>query len=119
MPITRAGGRLRLGGDGEVVEWLVHLRRFDETMTLDHVAERGGLTPELIGKVAARVLATYAEAERRDGRAATEALGAVIEETLAELGERAGSVSRRRRPPSPTRCGGCSAEREAAPACPW
>ena len=87
MPITRAGGRLRLGGDGEVVEWLVHLRRFDETMTLDHVAERGGLTPALIGKVAARVLATYAEAERRDGKAATAALGTVLDETLAELSE--------------------------------
>src|SRR5947209_7365569 len=61
MPVTRTAGRLQLGGEAEVVEWLVHLRRFDETMTLDHVAERDGLPPALIGKLAERVLATYAE----------------------------------------------------------
>jgi aminoglycoside phosphotransferase family enzyme/predicted kinase len=87
MPVTRVAGRLQLGGEGEVEEWLVHLRRFDETMTLDHVAERGGLTAELIGKVAVRVLATNAEAERRDGRIATGALGEVVEETVTELTE--------------------------------
>ena len=85
LPVTVTGGRLRLGGDGETVEWLVHLRRFDETMTLDHVAERGGLTRELVGKLATSVLATYAGAERRDGDAATAALAEVVEETLTEL----------------------------------
>jgi aminoglycoside phosphotransferase family enzyme/predicted kinase len=85
LPVTRSGGSLRLGGDGEIVEWLVHLRRFDETMTLDHVAERGGLTSGPVGKLATRVLATYADAERRDGKAATAALAEVVEETLTEL----------------------------------
>lgn len=87
VPVTHSEAGLQLGGDGEVVEWLVHLRRFDETMTLDHVGERGGLTPEVIAGVAERVRATYAEAERRDGAAATGSLGDVVEETLAELAE--------------------------------
>src|SRR5690242_11003803 len=30
LPITRQGRTFALGGDGEVVEWAVHMRRFDE-----------------------------------------------------------------------------------------
>jgi uncharacterized protein len=87
LPVTRAAGRFRLGGEGDAFEWLVHLRRFDETMTLDRVAERDGLTPKLIGRVAACVLASYAAAERSDGKVATEALGEVVAETVTELTE--------------------------------
>ena len=39
-PITRAAdGTIALGGDGTPVEWAVEMRRFDETATLDHLAE--------------------------------------------------------------------------------
>jgi aminoglycoside phosphotransferase family enzyme/predicted kinase len=42
VAITRgASGGLAIGGDGEPVEWAVEMRRFDETKTLDHLAERG------------------------------------------------------------------------------
>ena len=42
VPITReADGRLALGGDGTPVEWAVEMRRFDETATLDHLADAG------------------------------------------------------------------------------
>lgn len=44
VPITRAqDGRLTIGGDGKAVEWAVEMRRFDETQTLDHLAEKGGI----------------------------------------------------------------------------
>lgn len=85
VPITRKGGVLRLGGDGEPVEWAVHMRRFDETRTLDHVAERGDLEPPLIMRLVETLLSIYGEAEVRDGDAATEALAGVVEETLASL----------------------------------
>ena len=42
VAITRASdGRLAIGGDGEPREWAVEMSRFDETQTLDHLAERG------------------------------------------------------------------------------
>ena len=41
LPITRQGRTLALGGNGEVVEWAVQMRRFDENATLDSVADRG------------------------------------------------------------------------------
>jgi len=40
-PIVRRGGALAIGGEGEVVEWTTHMRRFDDNATLDRVAERG------------------------------------------------------------------------------
>ena len=48
-------------GKGAVVEWAVEMRRFDETQTLDHVAERGELDAALadeLGRAVARAHAT-------------------------------------------------------------
>src|SRR6478752_4495305 len=44
LPITRRGQTFALGGDGEIVEWAVHMRRFDENATLDRIADRGGVS---------------------------------------------------------------------------
>ncbi len=43
MPVVRRDGRLHLGGAGDVVEWVVHMRRFDETQTLDRIATKDAL----------------------------------------------------------------------------
>jgi uncharacterized protein len=44
VAITReADGRLALGGTGSPVEWAVEMRRFDETRTLDRLAEDGAI----------------------------------------------------------------------------
>ncbi len=86
VPITRGSdGLLRIAGDGEPVEWAVHMRRFDETRTLDHVAKRGELTAPLVTRLVEALLAGYRDAEVRDGDAATMALRGVVEETLASL----------------------------------
>jgi len=85
VPITRAADGLSLGGDGEVVEWAVHMRRFDENRTLDLVADRGEITPDLIVAIADLILASHRNAVRGDGEAATVDLGEVVEETVGEL----------------------------------
>src|SRR5260370_8420970 len=42
VPITRAAdGRFALDGSGTPVEWAVDMRRFDETRTLDRLADQG------------------------------------------------------------------------------
>lgn len=44
VPITRAqDGRLTIGGEGEAVEWAVEMARFDESQTLDHLAEKDSI----------------------------------------------------------------------------
>jgi aminoglycoside phosphotransferase family enzyme/predicted kinase len=58
VAITRAGdGSLAIGGAGEPVEWAVEMRRFDETLTLDHLAETGqidGALADALGRSVAR-----------------------------------------------------------------
>ena len=85
VPITRERSGLAIAGEGEPVEWAVHMRRFDETRTLDHVAERGELGMPLVMRLVESLLATYRDAEIRDGVAATRALSGVVRETLREL----------------------------------
>jgi aminoglycoside phosphotransferase family enzyme/predicted kinase len=66
VPVTRNRDGLRLWGDGEVVEWTVHMRRFDEGATLDQLAEREGPSKELVANIAHAVAQSHARAPRRD-----------------------------------------------------
>ena len=85
VPITRSGGGLRLGGDDAVVEWAVHMRRFDETATLDRLAEQGPLGPSLVDRLAQAVLDAHQRAPVHPGEGATRSLGRVLRETVDEL----------------------------------
>ena len=86
VPITRDGDVLRLGGSGEVIEWAVHLRRFDENATFDRLATRGPFSVELIDKLAQAVVAAHRRAPLRDGCTATRTLRRLLQETVDELG---------------------------------
>ena len=88
IPIVRMRDGLRLGGEGDAVEWAVHMRRFDEDATLDRVAERGDLTPEIIDKLAAAIRRSHARAPRRDAVAATGALETYLDQNDAAFAER-------------------------------
>ena len=85
VPITRDGGNLHLGGAGKVVEWVVHLRRFDEDATLDRLAETGPLGWAVIHPLAQAIVAAHRRAPIRGGRAAIESLRGVLTETVDEL----------------------------------
>lgn len=78
LPITRGAGGLRLGGEGSAVDWVVHMRRFDPELTLDHVAAAGGLTPELLARLARAVLASHERAPVREGAVAVDGLARYI-----------------------------------------
>jgi uncharacterized protein len=60
IPITREpNGALRLSGHGDVVEWAVEMRRFDETRTLDRLADDNAIDLALADKLARAVAATH------------------------------------------------------------
>ncbi len=91
--ITRdTEGALCLGGKGEVVEWVVVMRRFDQKGLFDRLAAAGRLTPDLMLQLTDAVLRFHDEAERlgpeqtHGGGAAGQR--AVAEESIAELAER-------------------------------
>lgn len=82
----RADGGLALGGDdGAPVEWLVHMRRFDEALTFDHIADRGGLDDGLLQATAAAVAEAHARAPVRRAAAFVDQLRAIVEENGATL----------------------------------
>jgi aminoglycoside phosphotransferase family enzyme/predicted kinase len=87
MPVTRSDGRLALGGCGEVVEWLVHMRRFNEHLTLDHVAEAGGLTPSLLAELVKAILASHARAPLRAGEPAAQSLRRYLQQNRTAFRE--------------------------------
>jgi len=87
VPITREGATFSIGGPGEVAEWAVHLKRFDETATFDLIAARGEMTSAMIVRIADMILDSHRLAKASDGDAATAALAKVIDETLREITE--------------------------------
>lgn len=89
IPITQGPEGLRLGGAGEIVEWAVHLRRFDEQATFDHIAERGPLGTVLVSKLAKVIEEAHRLAECRNGSAAVTSLRSVLVNTLLELRQEA------------------------------
>ena len=88
LPIVRQGRTFALGGDGEIVEWAVHMRRFDENATLDHVADREGAPDAIIDKLALAVRRSHARAPLRDAARAAHALETYIEQNPAAFAER-------------------------------
>jgi aminoglycoside phosphotransferase family enzyme/predicted kinase len=84
VPVTRdMSGALRLGGDGETVEWAVEMRRFDETKTLDHLADAHAISLALADKLARAVAETHRHVPVLDGAAWIAALSSYIEQTNA------------------------------------
>jgi uncharacterized protein len=59
-PITRAtSGRLAINGKGEPIEWVVEMRRFDHSQTLDHLAEAGRIDEALANELGHAVAAAH------------------------------------------------------------
>lgn len=90
MPITRGKHGLKLGGAGDAVEWVVHMRRFDEGKTFDHLAERGALSEALLARLVGAILASHARAPRRAGRPAGQSLRQYLQQNKEAFGESPG-----------------------------
>lgn len=89
VPITReADGRLRLSGEGEAVEWAVKMRRFNETQTLDRLADRGELRPEWIDALVDAAVDLHTSAEVRPAPfGGAEGLRQIIDENAEDMGQ--------------------------------
>jgi aminoglycoside phosphotransferase family enzyme/predicted kinase len=87
-------GKLAWGGAGEVVEWVVHMRRFPQQNLLSAVAAEGPLAAGLCRDLADAVLAFHdraAAASGQDTPANLRSIAAELEDALTEHGDLAGS----------------------------
>ncbi len=92
-PVTReADGSLALGGAGEAVEWLVEMRRFEESGVLDKVALRGEFDRELAGKLAETACDFLQSAEVHREEGACDTIADIVAETARLLPEGVGSM---------------------------
>ncbi len=88
LPITRSGETFAIGGKGEVIEWVAHMRRFDENATLDRIAARDCLSNETIDKLTLAIRRSHARAPLRDAARCANALETYIEQNGAAFAER-------------------------------
>ncbi len=63
VPLTRSGDRLVIGGDGHPYDWLVVMRRLDESLMLEEQIAQGQLQPRDLAKLAGLLADFYRHAE--------------------------------------------------------
>jgi hypothetical protein len=89
LPVTRAAdGTLTLGGDGEPVEWLVEMARFDETATFDRLASEGRIDATRADWLGWAVADAHAKAAPVHGFGFAAVLADIVAQNDAELRER-------------------------------
>jgi uncharacterized protein len=65
LPVTvGSNGEFGLGGEGEAVEWVVKMRRFDQAALYDRMAEEGRLRLDSMPRLAETIAAFHASADR-------------------------------------------------------
>jgi uncharacterized protein len=81
IAVTRGpDGALALAGEGEPVEWAVDMRRFDETKTLDRLADAGRVDLTMADELARSVAAAHARAPVVDAARWIAALADYVEQ---------------------------------------
>lgn len=75
-----ADGHLAWGGSGEIVDWVVVMKRFEQDQRLDAIAQAGCLNMPLIYGLAAQIVEFHSRAAARTGYGGTEGLIGVIRE---------------------------------------
>lgn len=86
VPVTRApDGSLRLGGDGEAVEWLVRMRRFDQRTLFSKLVAAGRVDRHRIQALTEAVWRFHQIAPRRPDRGGIAGLTWTIDTNAASM----------------------------------
>ncbi|GAB5468645.1 MAG: bifunctional aminoglycoside phosphotransferase/ATP-binding protein [Rhodospirillales bacterium] len=91
VAVTQApDGGLALDGDGQAVEWLVRMRRFEEADRLDHLLDGGHLTRLQLRDLAGDLAAFHAAAEPTPGRGGPAVMTAIVRENAVDMAKAEG-----------------------------
>ena len=95
VPVTWDGVRLHMDQPGSVVEWAVKMRRLPEEATLSAILDREEPGPGLIEKLAAKIAAFHAAAQRSPEIAALgqfDGVAGLVRENLGDAAAFVGSI---------------------------
>ena len=91
-PLCQTKGTIGWGKGGEVVDWVVVMRRFDQESLFDSLARRGALGPRLLLDLVDHVVCFHAKAEQLFSFGGSGAIAAVERMNMVILDENAGRV---------------------------
>jgi aminoglycoside phosphotransferase family enzyme/predicted kinase len=93
LPVTREqSGELAVDGQGQPVEWLLEMKRFDQAGLLDRIARRQALEAGTIDALAETLAAFHDQAERRSDFGGHAAMAEVIRGNAGDLESLIGPV---------------------------
>ena len=94
LPVTRGKAGLALGGEGEVVDWVLRMWRFPAENELANVAAAGGLDDGLSREIGRAIAAYHAAAPVRDlpGRVLIGDILGELDRVFAEFPQAAGTA---------------------------
>ncbi len=117
----RVDGTIELEGEGEAVDWVVVMRRFDQDLLFDRMAERGMLTAGHITELADEIAGFHDAAEQRPGFGGAKAIRWIVDDNIKELaampgtfGETAVNALKHLSDDALAKCGGLLDERREA-----
>jgi uncharacterized protein len=94
VPVVReADGRHRVGGEGPIVDWAVHMKRLPDARRADRLLSSGRLTTAFIDTVATRLAAFHGASGVDDEKVRfgnADAVAANVEENFAETAQTMG-----------------------------
>ncbi len=86
MAVTRtAAGDLALGGDGEAVDWVVEMRRFDQSTLFDRLVRTGGLDRPRLNQLTEAIAAFHRAAPVRRDKGGAAGLAWTIDTNRASM----------------------------------
>lgn len=87
VPITRsAGGTLAFAGDGDIIEWAVHMRRFEQSALLSSIATKGPIPDDLAKTLADIVFDSHTVAERGPTSSGSTSIRTLVRSICTSLG---------------------------------
>lgn len=92
-PIVRdRDGTLRLGGEGQALDWLVVMVQFNPAAQLDRMAERGALTDELARALADEIAERHRAGAARPDHGGSAGLASAMDGIITNLGIEAETI---------------------------
>ena len=85
LPITHSASGLAINGNGEVVDWIVAMKRFEQDDLLDQIAMNGDLPNELLAEIADKIARFHDACEMTPEHGGYDAMQWIFDDNITEM----------------------------------